>query len=194
MLVRREVLDRLGGFDQTFFMYSEETEFCLRVGDAGWRVVCEPTAVVEHLGGAMSEHPKLWALRAVNRVRLAARRASSGKAIGFRLTAIGFELRRVVTGDEVSRAALRALCRWNLDRVAVEPAESLGADTGPMRHAIGEHPTSQRSGPSALGRGSARQRNGPVPSGRARPGGRPSAGRRRTVPRTLAGEATAVVA
>ena len=35
--VRREVLDRIGGFDERFFMYSEEMDWCLRIKGLGWR-------------------------------------------------------------------------------------------------------------------------------------------------------------
>ena len=35
IMVRREVLDLLGGFDERFFFYLEETDFCLRAGKEG---------------------------------------------------------------------------------------------------------------------------------------------------------------
>lgn len=140
MLLRSEVLDRLGGFDESYFLYSEETELCLRVGDAGYRVVHEPAAIVEHVGGPMAQNPLLWALRAVNRVRLAARRSSSRSTRCLHLASIAFELRRVVTGDGVSRAALRALLHRDLDAVAVEIARKLGADVSPMLAATGDPP------------------------------------------------------
>lgn len=51
MLVRREVFAATGGFDEAFFMYSEETDWQRRVRDAGWAIGFEPGAVVTHLGG-----------------------------------------------------------------------------------------------------------------------------------------------
>jgi hypothetical protein len=49
MLVRREVIEKVGGLDErTFFMYSEEMDWCKRIKDAGWRVVYLPQAVVIH--------------------------------------------------------------------------------------------------------------------------------------------------
>ena len=38
MLVRRDALDAVGGFDERFFLFSEETDLCRRVRDAGWEV------------------------------------------------------------------------------------------------------------------------------------------------------------
>ena len=55
MLVRRAVLDQIGGFDEGFFMYSEELDLCHRAVDAGWQVVYYPQAVVTHYEGKSSE-------------------------------------------------------------------------------------------------------------------------------------------
>lgn len=55
LLVRGEVLAAVGGFDPGFFMYSEETDLCKRIKDAGWRVVYEPGAMVIHYEGRSSE-------------------------------------------------------------------------------------------------------------------------------------------
>jgi hypothetical protein len=51
MLVRRAVLDVLDGFDERFFFYLEETDFCLRAGKIGYRVVFFPGARLIHLQG-----------------------------------------------------------------------------------------------------------------------------------------------
>jgi GT2 family glycosyltransferase len=50
LLVRREVIDDVGGFDERFHMYGEDNEWCLRIKQAGWRLVFEPDAVVVHVG------------------------------------------------------------------------------------------------------------------------------------------------
>jgi GT2 family glycosyltransferase len=44
MLVRREAALEVGGFDPDFFVYSDETDFCKRLGDAGWRILYVPSA------------------------------------------------------------------------------------------------------------------------------------------------------
>jgi N-acetylglucosaminyl-diphospho-decaprenol L-rhamnosyltransferase len=55
LLVRRTVLDAVGGFDEGYFMYSEELDFCRRVSSAGWQVVYLPAAQVIHYEGKSSE-------------------------------------------------------------------------------------------------------------------------------------------
>jgi GT2 family glycosyltransferase len=52
MLVRREVYQQVGGFDERFFMYSEETDWQRRIHDAGWDIIFVPEARITHLGGA----------------------------------------------------------------------------------------------------------------------------------------------
>jgi N-acetylglucosaminyl-diphospho-decaprenol L-rhamnosyltransferase len=53
---RRDVIDRVGGYDeQTFFMYSEELDLCCRIKQAGWRIVYVPEAQVIHYVGKSSE-------------------------------------------------------------------------------------------------------------------------------------------
>lgn len=54
MLVRREVVEEVGGFDERFHMYGEDNEWCLRIKRAGWTLLFEPAAVVMHHGGASS--------------------------------------------------------------------------------------------------------------------------------------------
>jgi GT2 family glycosyltransferase len=51
ILVRREILQAIGGFDERFFFFLEETDLCLRVWEAGCRVVFFPEARVIHLQG-----------------------------------------------------------------------------------------------------------------------------------------------
>jgi len=55
LVVRREVLDRVGGFDEGFFMYSEELDWCKRIKSAGWKIVYLPEAQVIHHAGKSSE-------------------------------------------------------------------------------------------------------------------------------------------
>jgi N-acetylglucosaminyl-diphospho-decaprenol L-rhamnosyltransferase len=111
MLLRRSMLERIGPLDESFFLYSEETELCLRAGSAGYRTVCEPEAVAIHVGGDMAHDPTLWALRAVNRVRLYQRASGRLRGAMFQAVSLLFELRRVVMGDPLSRQALLALFR-----------------------------------------------------------------------------------
>lgn len=55
MLVRREVVDQVGGFDEGFFMYSEELDWQKRIREAGWLIHYVPDAQIIHYGGKSSE-------------------------------------------------------------------------------------------------------------------------------------------
>ena len=52
MLLRREVYERLGGFDEAFRMYVEDVDLCLRAWEAGLRVVYCPKSLLVHLESA----------------------------------------------------------------------------------------------------------------------------------------------
>ena len=48
LIVRREAIDAVGGFDERFHMYGEDNEWCLRMVRGGWRLVFEPGVVLRH--------------------------------------------------------------------------------------------------------------------------------------------------
>ena len=48
MLIRREVFKEIGFFDQRFFLYFEDTDFCLRAKGSGFAVAVEPRSVIVH--------------------------------------------------------------------------------------------------------------------------------------------------
>jgi N-acetylglucosaminyl-diphospho-decaprenol L-rhamnosyltransferase len=48
MLVRRDAAEEVGWLDPAFFVYSDETDFCKRLGDAGWRILFVPAARAVH--------------------------------------------------------------------------------------------------------------------------------------------------
>jgi GT2 family glycosyltransferase len=52
LLVRREAVDSVGGFDEDFFLMSEEVDWCYRFRQAGWKVLFYPGAEVFHVVGA----------------------------------------------------------------------------------------------------------------------------------------------
>lgn len=54
-LVRREAIERAGPFDERYFMYAEETDFCFRVWRAGLEVHYAPIAEIVHFGGASAK-------------------------------------------------------------------------------------------------------------------------------------------
>jgi N-acetylglucosaminyl-diphospho-decaprenol L-rhamnosyltransferase len=54
LLVRREIMEQIGGFDEGYFMYSEELDLCRRIKEAGWQIVYLPTAQIIHHEGKSS--------------------------------------------------------------------------------------------------------------------------------------------
>ena len=55
MIIRRELYERLNGFDPGFFLYSEETDFCLRMREAGFEIGYIPEVAVKHIGGGSED-------------------------------------------------------------------------------------------------------------------------------------------
>jgi GT2 family glycosyltransferase len=109
MLVSRECFAACEGWDESFFLYSEETEFCLRARDRGYRLVLTPDAETIHLGGDSGSSPTLRALHLVNRVVLY-RRSHSPVATGaFWLVTVLREASRLPLRRPVTRQALAAL-------------------------------------------------------------------------------------
>lgn len=51
MMLRREVIEQTGMFDERYFMYCEEIDWSIRIRRAGWEIYCVPGARVTHLGG-----------------------------------------------------------------------------------------------------------------------------------------------
>lgn len=57
-VMRKDLLDRVGGFDEDFYMYLEETDLCWRVWLAGYRVVFIPNSKVYHAYGTKKKATK----------------------------------------------------------------------------------------------------------------------------------------
>ncbi|HEU5035710.1 MAG TPA: glycosyltransferase family 2 protein [Nocardioides sp.] len=109
LLMAWRLLESVGPWDESFLLYSEETEFLLRAADHGWSTWYEPAAVIEHKGGESGTRPGLAALLTVNRVRLFARRngATGGRIYGAALL-LGMLIRAAV-GQRTARASAVAL-------------------------------------------------------------------------------------
>ena len=51
MMLKREVIEASGMFDEDFFLYCEEVDWAWRIKKLGWRILCAPSAHVTHIGG-----------------------------------------------------------------------------------------------------------------------------------------------
>jgi N-acetylglucosaminyl-diphospho-decaprenol L-rhamnosyltransferase len=74
LLMSRKCYDALGGWDETYFLYSEETDLALRARDIGLLTRYEPRAVAVHIGGQSGRDHRTHAMQVINRVRLYRRR------------------------------------------------------------------------------------------------------------------------
>jgi GT2 family glycosyltransferase len=63
VMLRRDVVDAIGGLDEGYFMYYEDTDYCRRARQAGWRLWHEPRARVVHLRGGSSPVKRFTAER-----------------------------------------------------------------------------------------------------------------------------------
>ncbi len=110
-LVDRECFDTLGGFDPSYVLYSEETDFALRARDRGWLSVYTPAAGGMHVGGGSCTRHETHTMLMVNRVRLVRRRRGERAAWMYYGITLLVELRRGMLGHRASRPTLRALVR-----------------------------------------------------------------------------------
>ena len=51
MFIRREVYEKIGGLDERFFAYQEDSDYCLRARQAGWKVMYVPLSSIIHYAG-----------------------------------------------------------------------------------------------------------------------------------------------
>lgn len=63
LALRRSAFNQIGGFDQAYFMYSEEVDLCYRLQKAGWEIHFTPTAEIIHVGGASTSRARLQMTR-----------------------------------------------------------------------------------------------------------------------------------
>jgi N-acetylglucosaminyl-diphospho-decaprenol L-rhamnosyltransferase len=133
MLISRRCHDAVGGWDESFFLYSEETDFCLRARDRGWLVRYTPEASVMHIGGH-GERTPLRALMVANRVELFGRRSGAVRAVAFRAALVVHEALRSGRGPHYRAATWALLTR----RRPIPPDE--------VTQLVSREPSARRSG------------------------------------------------
>lgn len=111
LMISRHCFDVLGGWDESFFLYSEETDFSLRARDIGLRTWYEPRSVATHVGGGSGRNHQTHAMRAVNRVRLYRRRHGPLASWCFYWLTVASELWWGLRGYPYAHHAARALLR-----------------------------------------------------------------------------------
>jgi GT2 family glycosyltransferase len=137
LAIRREIFNKIGGFDSKFFMYFEENDLCWRTWLSGYKVALIPTSIVYHFGGDMrkfkvrrlEERPRRELHRAIksfhyikNSLRMMIKNYNWQNLLRFSLTAIAsvfllgmFEL--LTEGDAVTMKSLFRALLWNLSNM-----------------------------------------------------------------------------
>lgn len=106
MLITPACRQRTGRWDESFFLYSEETDYALRARDVGFSLIYQPSAVATHRGGDAHRSPALFTLLTVNRWRLYRRRHGRIASLCFRAALVVDLLPRAIMGRPTARAAL----------------------------------------------------------------------------------------
>jgi N-acetylglucosaminyl-diphospho-decaprenol L-rhamnosyltransferase len=96
--LRRGALDEVGGWDERYFMYLEDTDLCWRLRKSGWEIAYEPAGVVVHVQGASaSRHPYRMLLEHHRSAwRFARDRLTGARAVLLPFAAVYFSLRAVM--------------------------------------------------------------------------------------------------
>jgi hypothetical protein len=116
LLLRREALESAGFLDERFFIYSEETDLCLRVKQAGWDIHHLPTMTILHHAGKAGINPKMEAQATFARRQYVAKHFSPMHGAAY-MAALWVQhvVRAALPGREdrriASKRALRVLLR-----------------------------------------------------------------------------------
>ncbi|MDK1374009.1 MULTISPECIES: glycosyltransferase family 2 protein [unclassified Sinorhizobium] len=107
LLVSARARRAVGGWDESFFLYSEEVDYQRRVRKAGFEIVYEPRSQVIHAGGESGTDPRLFALMTANKIRYYQRHHGPLQTALFRLAIAVGEAARSCRGS-IHRAGLRS--------------------------------------------------------------------------------------
>jgi GT2 family glycosyltransferase len=123
LLVRREAADDVGLFDESFFMFSEEVDWCCRFREAGWKVLFFPGAEVTHVFTA-SYNPSLFNELVRGHLRfLAKHRGGAAAERARRLLLVALRLRGLLFRGEkgaMYRRAARFLASGRAQQLLAE--------------------------------------------------------------------------
>jgi hypothetical protein len=136
MMLRRELLDELGGFDEDYFMYFEETDFCVRARRRGKQVHHAPVGEFLHEEGGTSKTVRLRTFLDFRRSQILFHRKHGGVAAAIAargLLVLGSALRvpplaaLSLTGSS-ERARAQLSLHWNGLVWLINPFNSLVPD------------------------------------------------------------------
>ena len=111
LLMSRKCYETVGGWDESYFLYSEETDLCLRARDKGLRTWYEPRSLAVHIGGQSGRDGQTHAMQIVNRVRLYRRRHGALASWCYYWLTIASELSWLIRGHRQSWSSIMAVLR-----------------------------------------------------------------------------------
>jgi GT2 family glycosyltransferase len=130
MLIRRSAFDRVGGFDEGYWMYWEDADLCRRLVDEGWEVQFEPAAVVHHATGASGtsartirafhESAARFASRHIARTPFERTLIAAALEARTRFVLWTFERSRITETDDGPTRLLAVIARLNVGGPAIQ--------------------------------------------------------------------------
>ena len=133
MLVRRAAIEQVGGFDEQYFLYAEELDWCFNARKAGWRIAIEPRAVVWHHRGQSSVATNgvslSISLLVETKLRYYRKNHSMLTAMAV-ATVMGAGFVKTRRRDPAARAKLEGIARWWRSR-SQPSASRAGSSVGP---------------------------------------------------------------
>ncbi|MGV8911598.1 MAG: glycosyltransferase family 2 protein [Rhodoglobus sp.] len=108
-LISADCWSSCGQWDESYFLYSEETEYDLRVREFGLVTWYQPRASAQHLEGGSAGNPRQWSLLIANRIKLFATAHGRASTFAFWCATMVREGTRSLLGRRTSRAAFRDL-------------------------------------------------------------------------------------
>ncbi len=122
MLVRQDTIKKVGTMDERFFMYGEETDWCYRFKQAGWKILFTPCAEIIHLGGQSAQKKATTTVVQLRKSILQFMKKHHGPLtyrIAFLLTVVSLAVRLLIWSviaffqrAQSSKAAIKKLAYW----------------------------------------------------------------------------------
>jgi GT2 family glycosyltransferase len=111
MLVRRAAIDEIGQMDDRFFLYCEETDFCLRLHQAGWEIVHLPHMTIFHQSSADIGEALSRQMAFARRQYMAKHFGSAHQVAGTMALGLGYVIRSIIPGRDPGARKRRASAR-----------------------------------------------------------------------------------
>ncbi|MCS6769282.1 MAG: glycosyltransferase family 2 protein [Candidatus Caldarchaeum sp.] len=121
IVIRKHLFMKLGGFDEDYFIYFEETDLCWRLRLLAYKIITVPSSVIYHLGGGTTGTPSGWIifLRRRNQLTTLLKNYSASNMVRYgsqlALLYVFYSLLRLIRHRDlqVSKSAFSAVV-WNL--------------------------------------------------------------------------------